>query len=241
MNPAAAATTIGPQAYESWRATALGAVTEAIEQRLILELMGDLRDARVLDAGCGDGLLVCTAALRGASVTGVDADPAMVAAAQARADRAGVKADFMDGRIERLPFADGGFDAVVAVTVLCFVADTGGAVREVARVLRPGGRLVLGELGRWSLWAAIRRLRGWLSVSPWKTARFRTAGELRTLAEHAGLRVTAIRGAVFYPPIGLCARLLAPLDLWFGHHTTRGAAFVALAAVKDGSHVEHGS
>lgn len=241
MNPAAAATTIGPQAYESWRATALGAVTEAIEQRLILELMGNLRDARVLDAGCGDGLLVCTAASRGASVTGVDADPAMVAAAQARADRAGVKADFMDGRIERLPFADGSFDAVVAVTVLCFVADTGGAVREMARVLRPGGQVVLGELGRWSLWAAIRRVRGWLGSSVWKSARFRTAGELHGLAEHAGLRVTALRGAVFYPPISVCARLLAPFDPWFGRITTTGAAFIALVAVKEPAHAERRS
>ena len=232
MSTPATPTAIGPQAYQSWRTTSLGAVTEAIEQRLILELMGDLEEARVLDVGCGDGVLTCAAASRGAHVTGVDSDPAMLDAARSRAGRAGVKAEFLDGRIERLPFADASFDLVAAVTVLCFVDEASLAVREMARVLRPGGRLVLGELGRWSLWAAIRRLRGWFGAATWKSARFRTAGELSALAEEAGLRVTTIRGAVFYPPVALCARSLAPLDSWFGHRTTLGAAFIALVAAE---------
>ena len=232
MSRATAPTTIGPDAYGSWRSTSLGAVTEGIEQRLILEMMGDLKGARVLDVGCGDGTLACAAASRGAVVTGLDPDPAMVAAGRARPARDGLEVEFMDGRIERLPFADGSFDVVVAVTVLCFVADARAAVREMARVLRPGGRLVLGELGRWNLWAAIRRLRGWSGSPIWKAARFRTAGTLRALAEQAGLRTTTIRGAVFYPPIGLCARLVASLDGWLGRITTTDAAFIALAAIK---------
>lgn len=233
MSTAAAPTAIGPEAYESWRKTSLGALTEAIEQRLILELMGDLKDARVLDVGCGDGVLTCVAASRGARVVGVDPDSSMLGAARARADRAGVKADFLDGHIERLRFADASFDAVVAVTVLCFVSDASAALREMARVLRPGGRVVLGELGRWSLWAAIRRLRGWLGAATWRAARFRSAAELRACAEAAGLCVTAIRGAAFYPPVGLCARILAPIDPWLGRRTTFGAAFIALRATKE--------
>ena len=119
MSTAAAPTAIGPEAYISWRATSLGATTEAIEQRLVLELMGDLKGARALDVGCGDGVLTCAAASRGARVTGVDPDPAMLSAARAGLERAGVKADFMDGRIERLPFTDASFDVVAAITVLC--------------------------------------------------------------------------------------------------------------------------
>lgn len=229
-------TTIGPEAYVSWRATPLGVITEAIEQRLILDLMGDPVGARVLDAGCGDGALVCAAASRGAEATGLDPDLAMLAAARSHAAKAGLRARFLEGRTEQIPFPDATFDVVVSVAVLCFVSDAAGAVREMARVLRPGGRLVLGELGRWSVWAAIRRLRGWLGSSTWKAARFRTATELRALAEQAGLSVTAIRGAVYYPPVDLLARALAPIDSWLGGLTTFGAAFVAVAAVSGSKH-----
>ena len=224
--------TVGPDAYVSWRATTLGAITESIEQRLVLAMMGNIAGMRGLDVGCGDGKLACVVASRGAAAVGVDPDPAMLAAARARARDAGVGATFVEGRIERLPFPDASFDVVSAITVLCFVANAAAAVREMVRVLRPGGRLVLGELGRWSPWAARRRIKAWLGSALWKAARFRTAGELRALAEQAGLSVTAIRGAIYYPPVGFLARALAPLDRPLGALTTVGAAFIALGAIK---------
>ncbi|HLW91520.1 MAG TPA: hypothetical protein VKS78_09495 [Roseiarcus sp.] len=78
-----------------------------------------------------------------------------------------------------------------------------------------------------------RHLRGWLSAATWKTARFRTAAELRALAEQAGLSVSVIRGAVFCPPIGIFALAMAPVDPWLGRRTTVGAAFIALSAVSE--------
>lgn len=222
-------TAIGPAAYAAWRASRLGAITDALEERLLLELIGDVAGRRVLDAGCGDGALACSLALRGAVATGVDADPGMLVAARSRAEAAGVEVAFGEARLEHLPFPDASFDVVVAVAVLCFVPDAAGALRELARVLRPGGRLVIGELGRWSLWAAARRVRGWLGSPTWRAARFRSAPELRALAEQAGIEVTAVRGAVYYPPIGLLAALLAPIDARLRRLTTIGAAFIALA------------
>ena len=229
-------TAIGPQAYLSWRAASLGAITEELEQRQVMDMMGELSGRRVLDAGCGDGALVRAAASRGADVTGIDTDPAMLAVARSRAAQAGLHATFMEGPVERLPFPNASFDVVVSITVLCFVADAAGAVREMVRVLRPGGRLVLGELGRWNVWAMRRRVRGWLGSATWKAARFRTASELRALAKGAGLSVTAIRGAVYYPPVGFLARLLAPIDSRLGRLTTFGAAFIALSAVRIDEH-----
>lgn len=227
------AATIGPAGYAAWRQTVLGRTTEALEHRLIVEFAGDVAGERVLDAGCGDGLLVCALADRGAHVVGLDADRRMLVAAAARTRRRGVRATLVEGRLERLPFADDVFDVVVAVTVLCFVSDASVAVREVARVLRPGGRLVIGELGRWNTWAARRRVRGWLGSPLWKTAQFRTAATLRSLIEDAGLSVVAVRGAVYYPPVGWLARALAQADRWLGHVTTVGAAFIALAGRKE--------
>jgi len=227
-----APTAIGPDAYTSWRAKSLGAITEAIEHRLLLDMIGVRAGTRFLDAGCGDGALAYAAAIQGADVTGVDPDPAMLAAARERATKVKLAAAFVEGRVEQLPFPDASFDVVASVSVLCFVADAAGAVREMARVLRPGGRLVLGELGRWSVWAALRRVRGWLGSRTWRAARFRSSGELRALAEQAGLSVTTLRGAIYYPPMALFARLLAPLDPWLGRYSTVGASFIVLNAAK---------
>jgi len=151
-----------PDAYRRWRASRLGRVTDRLEEALLLELIGSPAGLRILDAGCGDGVLATALAEHGADVTGIDADPRMLAAARARAETRILPIAFADGDIGALPFPDASFDVVVAVTVLCFVPDTQHAVREMTRVLRPGGRLVIGELGRWNLWAAKRRIKGWV-------------------------------------------------------------------------------
>jgi hypothetical protein len=61
---------------------------------------------------------------------------------------------------------------------------------------------------------------------------FRTAVELHGIASAAGLDVVEIRGAAHYPPCGLAAQLLAPVDLWLGRQTTLGSAFIAMSAAK---------
>ena len=224
---------MGPRAYEGWRASRLGSVTEALEQRRVLDLIGPVEGRRILDLGCGDGLLTWTLAERGAWAVGIDADRAMLEAAFVRSARnRGQRPRFVEGRIEQLPFPDGSFDVVVIVTVLCLVADRAGAVREAARILRPGGRFVIGDLGRWSAWAARRRVKAWLGSKLWQSAHFATACGLSHLVERSGLIVEAVRGSVYYPPIGVLARPLARCDRWLGSFTTVGAAFIALAARK---------
>ena len=236
---------IGPEAYTRWRATTLGAVTQALEHRLLHQLIGVVQGKHVLDLGCGDGLLTAALAERGARAVGIDIDRAMLCAAVARTDPGQREpARFAEGRLEQLPFRDAMFDVVVAVTVLCLLSDEAIAVREAARVLRPGGRLIIGDLGRWNAWAARRRIKGWFGSRLWRSAHFSTAGDLSRLVEREGLTVEAVRGSVYYPPMGVLARALAPLDHWLGAVTTIGAAFIAVSATKrahDGSQKEYAS
>jgi len=111
---------IGPRAYERWRASRLWSVTEALEQTRILNLIGPVEGRRILDLGCGDGLLTWTLAERGAWAVGIDVDRAMLDVASARSVRSRrQRPRFVEGRIEQLPFPDGSFDVVVIVTVLC--------------------------------------------------------------------------------------------------------------------------
>lgn len=219
--------------YARWRARALGQITDRLEADTLLKLLGPVAHQRVLDVGCGDGAFAAALASRGAAVTAIDSDPSMVTAARERAARSSPSFTVASGYAEALPCADGTFDAVVAVTVLCFVSEADRAVAEMARVLRPGGRLVIGDLGRWSLWAASRRIRGWTGASIWRNVRFRTGGELRRLLERHELSPTQTLGAIFYPPNERAAVLMERLDPWLGRLTTVGAAFIAAVGVKD--------
>jgi ubiquinone/menaquinone biosynthesis C-methylase UbiE len=218
--------------YARSRASPLGAITERFEERVVFDLAGPLRGRKVLDVGTGDGTYAIEAARRDAKITAIDVDPAMLAAARSRLESAAVSVALREARAEALPFDDGAFDVVLAVTVLCFVPDARGAVREMARVLTPGGRLVLGELGRFSVWAAQRRVRGWLGSSTWKRARFWSRRDLAQLARDAGLHVVETRGSIYYPPHDVAARLGAPLEPLLTHLHAPGAAFLALAADK---------
>jgi len=223
---------LGPDVYAKWRASGIGAITEQLQRRLILTLLGDIRGRDVLDVGCGDGDLAVELWRRGATVTGIDASPEMVEAARARAKQEGADISFMVGEAANIPLAPERFDFVVAVTILCFVANAAPVFSEIARVLRPGGVLVIGELGKWSLWAAARRVRAWFGSQLWRRGRFRTASELRSLANGAGLTPGPVHGSIYYPRWTWAARLLAPYDAALSRLTTFGAAFLGLTAVK---------
>jgi ubiquinone/menaquinone biosynthesis C-methylase UbiE len=76
-------------------------------------------------------------------LTGIELSPAMLVRARARADQLDRPADLRQGDAQRLPFRDASFDSVIATLTLCSIPDDVAAVAEMARVLRPGGRLVL--------------------------------------------------------------------------------------------------
>lgn len=223
---------LGPEVYDKWRSSQLGRTTERLEWQTVLKLLGDVNGLRILDLGCGDGTFAIELARRGAEVIGIDASRSMIEAACRRSSAQNLDVVFYQAKADAIPFAEGTFDAVVAITILCFVRDATPEFREIGRVLRPGGRLVIGELGRWSSWAASRRIRAWLGSPLWRRAKFRTPGELRMLAQTGGLIPGTVQGAIFYPKLGLAASLLAPIDNRIGRKTTLGAAFLTLAAKK---------
>lgn len=66
----------------------------------------------------------------------------------------------------------------------------------------------------------------------WREARFRTAIELRELVENSRLYVEQVSGAIYYPHLGLLAKLMAPVNPLLGQLTTVGAAFLAVKATK---------
>ena len=103
----------------------------------LAELAGVVARARVLDVGCGSGMLTAelVARLGAAAVAAIDPEELFVAAVRER--NPGV--DVRHGAAEDLPFADAEFDAALAQLVIHFMADPVAGLREMARVTRPGG------------------------------------------------------------------------------------------------------
>jgi ubiquinone/menaquinone biosynthesis C-methylase UbiE len=107
-----------------------------LRRRLLAGLRG-----RVIEIGCGEGRAFELYPARVESVLAVEPDPTARAAAAERARSAPVAVEVVAGVAERLPAADGAFDAAVAVWVLCSVPDPAAALAEITRVLAPGGEL----------------------------------------------------------------------------------------------------
>jgi SAM-dependent methyltransferase len=100
------------------------------------------RDARVLDAGCGSGQWAIAFAERGARVTAIDLSPEMIRRARDHASARGPDIEWRTGDVTRLADPLAVFDAIHARVLLHLVPDVPAALRELRRVLRPGGRLL---------------------------------------------------------------------------------------------------
>ncbi|MFN3210490.1 MAG: bifunctional 2-polyprenyl-6-hydroxyphenol methylase/3-demethylubiquinol 3-O-methyltransferase UbiG [Roseovarius sp.] len=108
----------------------------------------DWTGRHVLDLGCAGGFMAEAMAERGARVTGIDPAKEAIAAARAHAALSGFDIQYDTGAGEALPYENDAFDAVVCVDVLEHVADLQQVLREVARVLTPGGLFLFDTINR---------------------------------------------------------------------------------------------
>jgi SAM-dependent methyltransferase len=109
----------------------------------MLSLVGDVAGTRVLDLGCGEGRFSRLLATRGAEAIGLDPVREMVITAKGRGPEAG---RYVQGSGECLPYRESAFDLVVSYLSLIDITDFRSAIREAARVLRPGGFLLVANL-----------------------------------------------------------------------------------------------
>jgi SAM-dependent methyltransferase len=109
----------------------------------IVDLVGVRAAERVLDVACGTGNAAIRAAEAGGEVVGVDLTPELFEAGREQAAEAGVELEWVEGDAEDLPFPDGSFDVVLSTFGVMFAPRHEVAAGELARVLRPGGRMGL--------------------------------------------------------------------------------------------------
>ena len=180
-----------------------------VQEQTVLPLFGAALDAarvsadtRFLDAGCGSSLPGLLAAFRGANVSAFDASCELIGIAQQRLP----DADVREADLEELPYDDGSFDAVAAINSLFYAADPTAALKELVRVTRPGGHIVVTSWGRPDQceYTPVLRELGALLPPPPPGApvggpfALSEPGALENVLESAGLRI-AERGEVTCP------------------------------------------
>lgn len=202
----------------------------------------------VLDVGCGSGVFLARAAAAGAAVAGLDAAAGLVAVARRRLPGA----DLRKGDLERLPFEEDRFGVVTWFNSLFFARDLVAALREGARVTRPGGRALVqvwGDPERCDLKRAIAAVGALAGGGPPPSELWRD-GALEELARRAGLtplEVFDVRVPLDYPDDAtMLACVLSPPPMVAtmdaaGEEAVKGAVLRALAPMRgaDGGYALH--
>jgi 2-polyprenyl-6-hydroxyphenyl methylase/3-demethylubiquinone-9 3-methyltransferase len=165
-----------------------------------------LKGLTILDVGCGGGLVSEPLARMGARVTGLDPGRENVEAARAHAEGqtgpGGLDLSYRIGTIEDLAAGGAQFDAVVSLEVVEHVPDVAGFIKTCARLIRPGGALVLSTINRnFKSYAlaivAAEYVLGWLPRGTHQWDRFVTPDELTGYVAAAGLSRPIFRGIVY--------------------------------------------
>jgi 2-polyprenyl-6-hydroxyphenyl methylase/3-demethylubiquinone-9 3-methyltransferase len=163
-----------------------------------------LTGLRILDVGCGGGLVSEPLARLGAEVTGIDPGERNIAIAQGHAAPQGLAIDYRVATVEQLVAAGESFDAVVSLEVVEHVPDVGVFVKACAGLVRPGGMLILSTINRnlksYALAiVAAEYVLGWLPRGTHQWDRFIKPDELGRHVVDAGLAAPTFRGFVYDP------------------------------------------
>jgi 2-polyprenyl-6-hydroxyphenyl methylase / 3-demethylubiquinone-9 3-methyltransferase len=194
-----------------------------------IEARAGLAGRRVLDVGCGGGLLAEGMARRGARVTGIDLAPGALEVARLHALESGIAVDYRQVAAESLADAEpASFDLVTCLEMLEHVPDPPSIMAALARLVRPGGDIVCSTINRnaKAFALAIVGAEYVLRLLPMGThqyARLIRPSELARWARNAGLQVSDLAG-LDYNPVTRQARVSADTSVNYLAHFQRPAA-----------------
>ena len=194
-----------------------------------IEARAGLAGRRVLDVGCGGGLLAEGMARRGARVTGIDLAPGALEVARLHALESGVAVDYRQIAAESLGDAEpASFDLVTCLEMLEHVPDPPSIMAALARLVRPGGDVVCSTINRnaKAFALAIVGAEYVLRLLPMGThqyARLIRPSELARWARDAGLQISDLAG-LDYNPVTRQARISADTSVNYLAHFQRPAA-----------------
>ena len=167
--------------YDEWYKGGIGKFADETETRLAFSLFPPKKHWRVLDVGCGTGNFSVKLASYGCEVTGIDISEEMLAVARQKAEgiKPGIEFKRMD--VYSLDFPDNHFDGVFSMAAFEFIKEPQRAYNEMFRVLKPGGRLLIGTINPESKWGELYLSKDFQENSVFKYASFITMEQLKSL------------------------------------------------------------
>jgi SAM-dependent methyltransferase len=188
---------IDPAAYDAWYRSPFGFLCHRLERDALFSLTRFHVGEKVLDAGCGIGVYLEELLRLSLDVTGVDEDGTLLEYASRSRGKGAV---LVKAAIQDLPFEPGSFDKVISVCTLEYVSDPLPAFKELTRVIKNDGVLLIGFLNKNSPWAVRRMEKGKDISSVWHGVRFYGLADMDGLAQKSGLKMTGYKGAIYFPP-----------------------------------------
>ncbi len=184
--------------YDSWYETARGAFIDKVESQAAFELFSPEPGYLILDAGCGTGNFSIKLSKMGCHVTGIDISPDMLAIARLKANCLFLPIDFIAMDMDRLNLPDNCFDGVFSMAAWEFICEPDKAFAELYRVLKPGGKLLIGTINKDSSWGQLyMETSSSDPLSVFASAQFKNSADLAALAPD---KLVAQRGCLFIPP-----------------------------------------
>lgn len=179
--------------YDSWFLTPVGEKVFKLELELLFKIVEPSKGMTMLDVGIGTGLFAMQFRNHGVIVKGIDPSEKMLEIAKKRGF------DAKKGFGENIPFGDNSFDIVLSMTSIEFSREPDKFMRELVRVTKPSGKVVVAVLNLLSFYGISRRIRGIFEESLFKNAHFYSYFELMHLLKKY-LKMVKINSSVFFNP-----------------------------------------
>ena len=182
--------------YDQWYQRTGGQYADALEKELFLRLVQPQRGQSLLEVGCGTGHNLEFFSELGLNVTGIDSSEPML---QMAAKRLGPDARLLLGDANRLAFDTNSFDIVALITVLEFLPDPAGALKEAVRVSRE--KVYIGVLNKASILGIARRVKGRFRKGIYNRAKFYTIWEIERISKRVFGNVSLRWESVLFFPL----------------------------------------
>jgi ubiquinone/menaquinone biosynthesis C-methylase UbiE len=183
--------------YDQWYETPLGNFVNLLEKQAIYSLLNPSPGETVLDVGCGTGNYSIELAGRDCIVTGVDNSKNMIEIAKWKAASRNLKINFVFADVSLLPFDDNIYDSAICVAAVEFFGNRQKGIDEIFRVVKPGGKIVIGFINKNSGWGELYQSDYFKENTVFKYAGLLDIDEIRSI--HPG-ELIEIKKTLFTPP-----------------------------------------